>query len=297
MHALIPLLFIFIAFNSKQLKEDMWYRANVFFLVGTSYFFMFQYTLYWYRVFLTDRWVQFVPGLIIVLLTVAIALSAWNRKSHPAKTIALGFLCFIAITTTLSFDHVVKEKLAQWGGYFDSEDLFSNAMSTAATGPASISDIKEIPMIGIRLKVSPNWQQHRLASGYLYFTVNGNDKKTLEVRPNCLGDFTIDTPTFVANTFSLFKADASGAKKGVECRVTAESKQCLITVSYSANSEVTEKWRWLYIDRSEGRGFLIDALFYEDIATLKEDVRNILLSTRLLPQAPTQECFTPASWL
>lgn len=275
----------------------MWYRANVFCLVGIGYFFMFQYTLYWYRIFPTDGWVQFVPGLLIVLLTVVVALSAWNRKSHPAKTIVLGLLCFIAIATTLLFDHVVKEKLAEWGGYFGSEDLFSSVMSTAAAGPSSISDIEEIPMIGIRLNVSPRWQQHRMVSGLLYFTVDGNDKKTLEVRPNCLGDFKIDTPTFVANTLSLFEADASGSKKGVECRVTDESKQCLITVSYSGKNEIAEKWRWLNIDRNEGRAFTIDALFYEDVGTLKEDVRNIFLSARLLPQVPTQECFTPASWL
>jgi hypothetical protein len=297
MHALIPLLFIFIALNSKQLKEDMWYRANVFCLVGISYFFLFQYTLYWYQVFPTDQWIQFVPGLLIVLLTIAIALSSWNRKSHPAKTISLGFICCIAIATTLIFDHVVKEKLAEWGGYFDSEYLASSATPTSSAVSSSASGIEEIPTIGVSLNVLPNWQRERLESGHLYFTALRKGKKILEVRPNCLGHFGIDTPTFVANTLSLFEADASGSQKNVECSLVAGSKQCLITVNYSGSNELAAKWRWLNIDKSRGVAYIVDALFYQGVATLKDDVRNILLSSHLLSQVPTQDCYTPAVWL
>lgn len=297
MHALIPLLLIFIAFNSKQLKEDMWYRANVFALVGISYFFLFHYTLYWYRIFPSDSWLQYLPGLLTISSTVAIALSSWNRKSHPVKTISLVFLCCFAIVSTLSFDYSIKEKLAEWGGYFDSGGLRSGVISTAAAEPIIASDAEKLSMVGIRLDVLPGWQRHRLESGHLYFTENRNDKRLLEVRPNCLGDMGIDTPTFMANTLSQFEADISGTQQRVQCSMSAKDKQCLITVNYRANNSIVAKWRWLNIVKGEGRAIIIDALFYEDSATLKDDVRNVLSSTKLLPQAPTQECHTPAAWL
>ena len=297
MHALIPLLLIFIAFNSKQLKEDMWYRANVFSLVGISYFFIFQYTLYWYRIFPSDSWLQYLPGLLTISSTVAIALSSWNRKSHPVKTISLVFLCCLAIVSTLSFDHSIKEKLAEWGGYFNSEGLRSGVISTAAAEPIIASNAEKLSMVGIRLDILPGWQRHRLESGHLYFTEHRNDKRILEVRPNCLGDMGIDTPTFVANTLSQFEAGISGTQQGVQCSMSAKDKQCLIVVNYLANNAIVAKWRWLNIIKGEGHAIIVDALFYEDSATLKEDVRNVLLSTKLLPQAPTQECHTPAAWL
>ena len=88
MHSLAPLLFTLILFNSHQLKTDNLYKANIFALVGGSYFVFLQYTVYWYRIFPSHNLAQYIPGFIVVLSTVGIALSPWNRRSNVIKTLA-----------------------------------------------------------------------------------------------------------------------------------------------------------------------------------------------------------------
>lgn len=285
MHALIPLLLIFILFNRNQLKADKLYRANVFALVGISYFFLYQHTLYWYRIFPTDNALQFIPGTLIVSATVFLALSPWNKNSHPIKTALLCSLCAAALVLGLGFDRPVKEKLAEIGGYFEDGTIISSV-------PAADSRTLDIAAIGIQLDLSSDWQERKLDSGHTYFVLQKNGQLAAEIRPNCLGDFNVDTPTFVFNTLELF----AGTNESAKCTRDQGIKECLIISGYATAKDVQEKWRWFKM-QDKSWSMEIDVLAFTDDQAVKEEILTLLASARPAASGPSEPCRTPATWL
>lgn len=291
MHALIPLLLILILFNRRQLENDKLYRANVFALVGISYFVLFQYTLYWYRIFPSDGIFQFVPGVAIVISTVMVALSHWNKRSHPLKTGLLCALCAAAIVITLGLDHTLKEKLAELGGYFKSE-------ATTQKQPASAAyENEEVPAIGARIALSGMWSKKTLDTNHVYFVLQGDAGPMAELRPNCLGDFKIDTPTFVLNTLELFEAGTSGAAERVTCTRNRGIKHCLVTVKYASSLDIAEKWRWFKIQQDRSKSIMIDVLIFVDEPGVRKEISDALASAQPTENGPSEPCRTPAVWL
>lgn len=291
MHALIPLVFIFILFNSHQLKTDTLYRANVFALIGISYFFFFQYTMYWYRIFPTESALQFIPGLLITSTTVLIALSHWNKKSHPLKTTALCTLCVLALTMTFGFDKTIKERLAEMGGYFTDEPIIVNGSSTKeATRTITMASI------GLQINIPNDWKENALPSGHMYFTAESENKLLLEVRPNCLGDFQIDTPTFVHNSLELLESDDTNANHTLKC-VSNKFKECLLIVKYIKPMNIVEKWRWFKVSQDRSYSMMMDFLIFTKDAHTREGILRLLDSARPTEHGPKEFCQTPAAWL
>src|SRR5690606_26903793 len=179
-------------------------RANVFALVGVSYFVLLQYTVYWYQIFPTQSLIRYVPGFIVVLSTVGIALSPWNKRSNAIKTLILCGLFATTLVATFTLDKPIKENLATRGGCFKQGALFSQS-SVIQYDSKSV----ELPAIGIRLDAPLDWQQHQLPSGHTYFTYSDRDNTLMEIRPNCLGGLDIDTPTYLFNILDLFEANTS----------------------------------------------------------------------------------------
>lgn len=237
MHALAPLLFILIVFNSEQIKQDKLYRANVFSLVGICYFFMLQYTIYWYRVFPSESISQYLPGLLFVSFTVALLLSPWLKKSHPAKTAVFVSICIVSISLTFVMDYSIKEKLAELGGFFKETEVVEGK----SLGVRSIR-VVELPKIGAKLHIPESWVVKVASSGHSFFELFEDGQKVLEVRPNCLGEFELDTPTYIDNILSFYEAGTLGEQHSYECSQVKSEKECLIKVSYSKARELKDKW-------------------------------------------------------
>lgn len=292
MHALIPLLFIFILFNSKQIKLDKLYRANIFALVGISYFCLLQYTIYWYRIFPTEHVQQYLPGLLAVLTTVAVALSPWNRRSHPAKTAALCGIFAVTLVVSFTFDKSIKESLAEIGGFFQRDLVLKpTAATTLATKPI------ELPTIGLQLRLTQDWQPKQLSSGHHYFTAVQEGKIKVEIRPNCLGALEIDTPTYLSNILTLSEARDAGTQYAFQCAKQGATKLCLVKVQYSSTNELKEKWHWLEIPSDPARAFGMDILMFENSAEWERKVADILATVGPSEGAATEPCRTPAAWL
>lgn len=289
MHALIPLLLILILFNRRQLETDKLYRANVFALVGISYFFLFQYTIYWYRIFPTNSALQFVPGIAVVLSTVAAALSPWNKRSSPIKTALLCFAGGAVMVATIGFDHAIKEKLAELGGYFESGTIAQSELTSSAS--------KQMTNIGIQLNLSGSWSEKTLDSGHTYFILEDDAGDVAELRPNCLGSFDIDTPTFVRNTLELFEAGTDGTKEAVRCTRAQNTKECLVVVRYADSIEAKEKWRWFKMQQGGSRAVVIDVLISADAPKLRANIVAVLASAVPMDSKPSEPCRTPAAWL
>ena len=291
MHALIPLVFIFILFNSHQLKTDTLYRANVFALIGISYFFFFQYTMYWYRIFPTESAFQFIPGLLITFTTVLIALSSWNKKSHPLKTTALCTLCALTLVMTFGFDKTIKERLAEMGGYFTDEHI-------GLSGSSAKESTRTIKMarIGLRIDMPITWKESELPSGHIYFTAESEDKLLLEMRPNCMRDFQIDTPTFVHNSLELFEANDTNASHTLKC-VKNKLKECLLIVKYTKPMNIIEKWRWFKVSQDRSYSMMMDFLVFTKDTHTRESILHLLDSARPTEHGPKELCQTPAAWL
>lgn len=292
MHGLIPLLLILILFNSKQLRDDKLYRANIFALTGISYFFLLQYTAYWYRVFPTESLMQYVPGLIAVLSTIGIALSPWNKHSHPVKTLILCGLFAVILTATLTLDKPIKEKLAETGGFFADDELVSRG-GTIQFKSKSV----EIPTIGIRLDTPLDWQQHQLPSGHIYFIQNAEEKTLMEIRPNCLDELMIDTPTYLFNILDLFEAKTSNAIYDYKCMQTGKSKTCYVRVSYPPSNTIKEKWHWLKIPEDRSRSIAIDFLIQDTTESQNAEIWEALESIQFMEAGASEPCHTPAAWL
>lgn len=291
MHSLAPLLFTLILFNSHQLKTDNLYKANIFALVGGSYFVFLQYTVYWYRIFPSHSLVQYIPGFIVVLSTVGIALSPWNRRSNVIKTLALCGLFAIATIATFTFDKSIKETLAEMGGFFKREALLNQDVI-----PYDSTAI-ELPEIGIRLNAPLDWKQNKLSSGHVYFTRGDKDKPLLEVRPNCLNPLDIDTPTYLFNIINSFEAKAIYATTESRCSQKDSIKTCLVRVTYPHPNLIKEKWHWLNIPEDRSRSIGLDFLIYDDAEEQYAEIWNLIASIEYLTPSAIEPCRTPAAWL
>lgn len=291
MHALIPLLFIFILFNSEQLKNDKLYRTNIFALVGISYFCVLQYTFYWYRVFPTESVLQYIPGLFAVLAAIGVALSPWNRQSHPIKTLALGGLFAILLTCTHAFDTAIKEKLAELGGFFQRDTTLKPHKV-----PGDDRTAVEVPAIGMRFFIPAHWQRRQLPSGHTYFVHEEAGKILLEIRPNCLETLIIDTPTYMSNLLRSFEADTA-VQHQQQCAIQAQVKHCLVQVKYPPVSPVKEKWHWLEIPEDKSRSYAMDFVLLQDTPELRAEIWDAISRVEILKQKATEPCRTPAAWL
>jgi hypothetical protein len=292
MHSLAPLLFILILFNRQQLKTDNLYRANVFALVGVSYFFLLQYTIYWYQIFPSQNLLQYAPGFIVVLFTVGIALSPWNKRSNAIKTLILCGLSATTLVATFALDKPIKENLAEIGGFFK-QDVSSDQNSVIPYDSKAV----ELPEIGIRLDAPLDWQQHQLPSGHTYFTYSSMDRTLMEIRPNCLGALGIDTPTYLLNVLTLFEANKSRTSTDYTCTQHGSIKTCFVRVTYPQPSLIKEKWHWIKIPEDRSRSIGIDFLIHENVEEQYAEIWNVIASIEHLGANATEPCRTPATWL
>lgn len=292
MHSLIPLIFILIAFNSRQLKQDSLYRANVFSLVGFCYFFYLQYTIYWFNIFPTESYFQYIPGILGVLLITGILLTPWAKNSHLTKTLCCCILFLVALVLTYGFDYEVKEKLAEIGGYYDLPET-----NTAGSQPNKPQKNVDLAKIGMSIQFTKNWISKETKSDHEYFELILNDKKTVEVRPNCFGRIDIDTPTYVQNMFSFFEVDTFKTQHYYRCLIEGGEKKCLIVAIYPSSSNIKERWHWFRLDEKRQRSVGLDILFFNNDEIVKEQALKVVESTKLLRAGPDEPCITPSEWM
>lgn len=292
MHSLAPLLLILILFNRQQLKTDNLYRANVFALVGMSYFVLLQYTAYWYQIFPSQSLTQYVPSVLVVLSTVGIALSPWNKRSTAIKTLMLCGLFATTLVAVFTLDKPIKENLAEMGGFFEQNESLGQS-SVIRYDSKSV----ELPEIGIRLDAPLDWLQHQLPSGHTYFTHSVMDKTLMEVRPNCLGALDIDTPTYLFNMLDLFEANTLSAATDLKCTQDGANKTCLVRVTYPQSSSIKEKWHWLKIPEDRSRSIGIDFLINENAEAQYAEIWKVIASIEHLEVKALEPCRTPAAWL
>lgn len=293
MHTIIILLFLFVLFNGEQLKKDKLYRASVFALIGASYFFILQYSIYWYRVFPTQSVLQYIPGLVAVLATVAIALSKWNKRSHPVKTIIICSLFVVSLIASFGFDKQIKEKLAELGGYFDTHNL-----SKTTTESTNNSYAYKFADIGLSMQLSKDWQVKTLGSGHQYIVMRDEQELLLEVRPNCLSEVKVDTPTLIENTIELLEARSADNRVSHSCSNYQQGKVCLVKVVYEfGRGNIKERWRWLQLDNPSARPYLIDVLFFDKNPELRSEAWMIITSSTPVESSRSRYCSTPSAWL
>lgn len=291
MHALIPLLLVFIALNGKQLRSDKLYRANVFAIVGICYFFFIQYIAYWNRVFPAEEWTEYLPGIVAVLGAVGFSLSPWNRKSHPVKTACLCSLFFISLAGTYVFDVKVKEWLAEKGGFFN-DQISLNTNWEAATS----AELFEFPGIGIEVRTSEGWRKAELPSGHEYLTYSDGDLGVMEVRPNCLGGMSIDTPTYVSNMLDLLEVTKPNIRYKYQCVKSERAKECLIRVEYPSVDGGRKRWHWLK-SLGEEKSIAMDFIMPDGNKAFEEKALGLMATTRISDRRKTAMCNTPAAWL
>lgn len=291
MHALAPLLLVLILLRYKKLQSDNLYRANVFFLAGFYYFFWLQYNLYWFRIFPTNGVLQYFPSALFTLLVVGIALSRWNQNSHPFKTLLFGALFVVSLIASYGFDTPIKEKLAELGRFYKGDEFYP----VAITQPNSTKNIN-FPNIALTISVPASWEQHQLDSGHNYFTVATNGAKSLELRPNCLGQLSIDIPTYIFKTEREFEQEFAGAKASHQCFINNEGKHCIVKIGVGNADKITGKWRWFFVPQTGGISINIDTLFYAAEPDLQNQVMRALQATQTTADTPPW-CTTPADWI
>lgn len=151
--------------------------------------------------------------------------------------------------------------------------------------------------MGLRLQVPQDWHQHLLPSGHHYFTSGTVQKPLLEVRPNCLDELRIDTPTYLSNLLQLFEVRSPDTEYETKCAKRDKTKNCLVKVKYPPSAVIKGKWQWLEIPDDSSRAFSVDFLLFDESEDLQETVQNVIANVQLLDIAATEPCRTPAAWL
>ena len=291
MDALIPLLLIFIALNSKQLAKDKLYRANVFAVVGIFYFVFLQYIHYWNRIFQVDGWVRIIPILIIVLVAVGLSLSPFIKRSHIVKTTILCSIFAASLATTYIFDISVKEWLAEKGGFY-SDRLAVPIDSSRSDRESSF----KFHAVGLEMRAFDRWSKVELPSGHEYLKYEHDGEGRVEVRPNCLGKIQIDTPTYVSRILQSAEPGIREASSSYECGKYAGLKECLVKVTYSSEVGSCKRWH-LYAENDSNSGVVVDFILSGESELLQERVMSLMASIRIIEKRTTEVCRTPAVWL
>ena len=291
MHALIPLLIIFVALNGQQLKNDKLYRANVFAIVGICYFSLLPFVFYWNGVFQVEEWAASLAVLTVVLVAVCVSLSSWNRRSHQLKTGVLCTFCFISLVASDSFDWEIKEWIAEKRGFFVEGTLLANVQELE---PAT--QRIEFSNIDIELGVSEDWRAAELSSGHKYLIYSVDGQAVLEVRPNCLDGARIDTPTYIKNKLELMGAGKSGATHDYQCHLNGALKQCLIKLEYPSAGHLEQRWHWLSV-QGEDQAVVMDFIMSDASASTENQALALMASTKGKEWRRAHSCHTPAAWL
>lgn len=292
MHAVIPLLFVFILFNGKQLREDNMYRVSVLSLVGLSYFVFLQYGLYYNRVFPPpDGYAHYVPPLAIVLGVVALCFSPWIKRTSLWKACALLFLFLTGTAATYVFDVEIKNSIAEMGGYFDSGIPLLNDLEHDVKSNREVS----LPGIAHAAAVPDTWTVDEMPSGHNFFTLNAEDQTLAEIRPNCISDSHVDLPTLVEN--ALFAVGAQGQKQEVVCDKKSSRRRCLVKVFSDSGSRPIERWSWFSIGKIGTLGTTVDVLFYSPEPSLRKQTALILETLKPTDAASAVRCLGLAAWM
>lgn len=293
MHPLIPLLFSLIGFNGRQFREDKQYRLNVFSLVGISYFCFLTHISYWHETFSAPAWVVNFISVLVVMTTVAIALSPWLRHGGLAKTASLGLLFSAVLVGSYVYDREVKETIARMAGFYGDEILSFQSEPE----PHTVLQIA-LPS-GLELEVPTNWELRDMPSGHVYFNFYASGQKALELRPNCVGRLRLDTPTIIKNALARLEAEGKGLAHKVECQMTGSGvKECLIQVRYEKTEGMPrERWYWLSIPRDRRVSTVVDVLLFDDSPALRSEALVAIASVRRVEQDAAVLCTTPAAWL
>lgn len=291
MHALIPLLVIFVALNGQQLRNDRLYRANVFAIIGLCYFSLLPFVYYWNRVFQADSWVAALPILLVVLVAVGVSLSRWNRRSHPAKTVILCVFFAITLLAIYSLDWRIKEWIAEKGGFF-----VDGALSASLPDSQPPTKTVELSNIGVELGVSEEWRASELPSGHKYLIYKGGNEAVLEARPNCLDGPRVDTPTYIANKLELMGSGKPGAIHEYQCLQHGALKQCLIKLEYPSSGHLEQRWHWLDV-QEDGSALVMDFIMRDASPLAETEALALVASINGIERRGAPSCHTPAAWL
>ncbi|WP_299592925.1 hypothetical protein [uncultured Microbulbifer sp.] len=291
MDALIPLLLIFIALNSKQLSKDKLYRANVFAIVGILYFVFLQYLHYWNRIFHVEGAARYIPILIAVLMAVGACLSPWARRSQVIKTTNLCILFVVLLTSTYMFDVSIKEWLAEKGGFYS-----SRLTVPLASGADDHNGSIEFHSVGLEMKAFDGWVKAELPSGHKYLLYEKDPGHRIEVRPNCMGEMQVDTPTYVSKILQSYESGRRNVSSSYECGGSADLKMCLVKATYPSETQGVQRWHW-FAEQGSNMGFTVDYILSGDDKALEDKVMELMVSTRIVEKRTALMCRTPAAWL
>lgn len=291
MDALIPLLLIFIAVNSKQLSKDKLYRANVFAVVGFLYFVFLQYIYYWIRIFQVEGWLQFIPLLVAVLVAIGVCLSPWNKRSSVVKTISMCSIFVVSLVTTYIADVSIKEWLAERGGFYK-----ARLASSLGEGVESDGEMFEFYSVGVEMKALSGWRKSELSSGHEYLVYQAAGERHAEVRPNCLGKLQVDIPTYLSRVLHSIESGRENVSSSYECGQYDGLRKCLVKATYLEDESARERWHW-FTEKSDGTGVVVDFILSADSELRKEEAAEIMKSTRLVDRRTAEMCRTPSAWL
>lgn len=291
MHAIIPLLYIFLFFNKDQLRNDSPYRVCVFSLIGLSYFVFIQYIMYYYWVFPSDSLLQYLPGVVVVGGILGLCLSPWVKRATPIKAVICGTVFLAGALSSLIFDVEIKEQIAVAGGFYRVEPQQHHFAPPAELNSENI----EFNRVGYSLEQLRQWSHKTASSGYDFLTAVEESKTLAEIRPNCFNDLGVDTPKYIEN--SLFAMAAEGQEHMVECIKNEGNRECLIKVKYNENHDTIERWRWFRYSAKNKVNPELDILFYNNQSKLRAEAAFMLKSLQLLPPVSDVYCLTPAEWL
>ena len=293
----IILLLIFasiLVFVPKPKNRD-YYRTAMLSLVGISYFSIWVFIDYYLDTFnaqsLTRTYA--LPSLMVTVLLSG--LLPWMIRINKSKTAVLVLLFILSTLTTLIFEQRIKNEIAKWAGFFDDEIMLSSSQ------PEGRSKLQETTLFnhaagGFNVNVPRSWQKHTINSGAVYFERHNEGKKIAEFRPTCFHDTKLPVTEIVSNMTQNF----SSAVKESEKQCSFENNQfiCFINVSETENNKITQRWRWLVMDKNQAQNIELDFIIYKNKADPRTELISIIRSLEVVPISPPRPlCASSINWL
>lgn len=279
-----------LAYFSKP-KDRESYQIALLAILGVAYFTVWRFVDYYMDIMSMNSTARHSAFLLIMLVALALAALPQCRNISRRPAIIFAVIFAVVLTLTFAFEVLIKNTVADIGGYFDKAPIKQKALPEG-----SLSQPYYFDAGGVGFDIPVRWSKEVHSSGHVYFDLKTSGKLVAEMRPRCFHGSNISLPEIIQN---ISNEDRSkNLVVDSSCYMSSDDMYtCSIRSYKSENASSLSIWRWLVTDKYQHQSIEIDFIFYVKNIDAERDAEAVMSTLRVKRLAsPLPLCASPAEW-
>lgn len=291
MEIVVLLIAIYVLSKFENVNNKTEFNILVGCIMGSVFLVFWPYIYYVSQILLWDN--EYAYTLYIALLIVTMIFIVLLSKFHISiYAPILAVILFVSMWFfSYAFEVQVKNKLADFFGYFDSEFMTTKKLSGV--------EYREYKIIkgGYTISLPTEWQQHKLKKfGFTYFKNEWDQGGALEFRPKCflpvklsMSDMVENLALNIADNTHLTKSCYRWHKDGYACKVKIGH--------FSSDKLINDRVRWFGIKNNTGHAIELDFVLQNENSEITKSVDSVINTIRVnkLDKSPSN-CVSVVEW-